>query len=96
MALPRWLEKIVDFFTRSEEGAGKIAKERLRIVIVQDRIGLTAETLEKMKGDLIQLFSKYVDIDPDNMDISFEKIDSRELAIVATIPIKTRTSRRST
>ena len=95
MALPKWLERIVEFFSRSEQGAGKIAKERLRIVIVQDRIGLTGETLEKLKGDLIQLFSKYVDIDADNMDISFESINSRELAIVATIPVKPKSYRRS-
>ncbi len=87
MGLPRWLERIADFFSATESSS-KIAKDRLRLVIVHDRTGLNSDTFEKLKEDLIGLISKYAEIDQEHMDISLEKVDSSNIAIVATIPIK--------
>ncbi len=87
MGLPRWLEKIAEFFSRTETSS-KIAKDRLRLVIVHDRTGISSDTFEKLKEDLIKLLSKYAEIDQEHMDISLEKVDSNNIAIVATIPIR--------
>ena len=55
--------KVFGFFRQTEqkeENAKDTAVNRLRVVLMQDRTNLTPELLEKMRGELIELLSKYV------------------------------------
>ena len=45
--------------------SSKIAKERLEILLVTDRIGCNPYTTESIKKDLIRVISKYIEIDTD-------------------------------
>ena len=72
-------------FGRSSN-SGQTAKERLQLVLLQDRVKLPPDTLEKMRDELINVISKYVDIDKDGIDISFTKA-SQQNCLVANIPI---------
>jgi cell division topological specificity factor len=64
----------------------KIAKERLRLVLLHDRTCLTPEILDSLKGDLIQVISRYMVIDEKNLDVSLNTEDE-SVALVANIPI---------
>ena len=43
--------------------SGTIARERLQILLVTDRIGCNPNTTESIKNDIINTISKYIDID---------------------------------
>ena len=42
--------------------SGRIARERLQILLVTDRIGCNPNTTESIKNDIINTISKYIDI----------------------------------
>ena len=70
------------------------AKERLKLVLIHDRTNLTQESLESMKDELINVISRYVDINPDAVHIDMEQ-SGREQRLIADIPIKQASRRRS-
>ena len=56
------------FFLR--HGSSKcIAKDRLKLLLVSDRANCSPEMMEMLKNDIINVISKYMDIDRDNMSI---------------------------
>ncbi|MHC1771025.1 MAG: cell division topological specificity factor MinE [Flexilinea sp.] len=75
----------------NESGSSNTAKERLKFVLVHDRTDLSFQTMDQMKNEIIEVISRYIDIDPTEVifDIHHE---GREQKLVADIPI--RPSRR--
>ncbi|MGM0471357.1 MAG: cell division topological specificity factor MinE [Bacillota bacterium] len=84
------LEKIKSFFT-DDDNSKDIAKERLELVLVHDRMNMSRESLEEMKEDLIGVISKYVQIEENEFDIDLSQ-DDRMIAIKANIPVKKTTN----
>ena len=80
---------MMDLFNRllGRNGSKVVAKERLRFVLVHDRTNLAPETMEALRVDLIQVISKYMDIDQSQMDIQFAK-ENNSIALVANIPVQ--------
>ena len=70
------------------------AKERLQLVLIHDRTDLTSTELEALKDDILETISRHVDIDPDAVQIGVER-DGREQRLVADIPLRSVTRRRS-
>lgn len=62
------------------------AKERLRLVLVQDRMNISSESLEGLKNDLIDVIDRHLDIDKNAMDVSFCR-EGDSVAIIANIPV---------
>lgn len=69
------------------------AKERLQLVLVHDRTSLPAGQMENLKNEIIQVISKYVDIDRQEAEIEMEK-DGREQRLVMNIPLNNRRDKR--
>ncbi|MFA6694576.1 MAG: cell division topological specificity factor MinE, partial [Bacillota bacterium] len=67
-------------------GSKKAAKERLRLVLIHDRTTISQEKLENMKRDLIEVISRYIDIDVSDLEFRMEAQDEK-VALVANIPI---------
>lgn len=85
------LELINKFFKK--ENSKEIAKERLKLVLIHDRSNVSPEILEKMKNEIIEVISKYVEIDQEELDIQLTKTQTESgeriiPALVANIPIK--------
>lgn len=80
------LEFLLRFFGRDTTSSKKIAKERLRLVLVHDRAGVSPHLLEALKNDLISVISEYLDIDTTGLEVSFTQ-DNDSVALVANIPI---------
>ena len=53
---------------------------------MQDRTNLTPELLEKMRGELIELLSKYVEMDKDALELNFEQ-EGNQMALMLSIPV---------
>lgn len=82
-------------FGRREPTSREIAKERLQLVLVQDRIKISPATLEKMKDEMITVISRYVEIEADSVQVTFTQ-GRRESRLVADIPVLGPANRRST
>lgn len=80
---------MLEFINRmlGRESASKnIAKERLRLVLVHDRATISPHMLNKLKEDLIQVISNYMEIDESALEVNLNQ-DEREVALVANIPV---------
>ncbi len=63
------------FFQR--KSSKEIARDRLKILLISDRVNCSAETLEMIKYDIAKVIGKYMKIDADSMEIQISKTDSR-------------------
>ena len=70
------------------------AKERLQLVLVHDRTDLTPAEFASLRDDLIATISRHVSIDEEAVQIDVEH-DGRSQRLVADIPLKAVTRRRS-
>ncbi|MDZ4764726.1 MAG: cell division topological specificity factor MinE [Chloroflexota bacterium] len=68
-----------------KQGTGITAKERLQFILVHDRINLPPERLEMMKKEILEVISKYVEVDGSGIDIALQK-RQRDSLLVAEIP----------
>ena len=64
------------------------AKNRLRLVLVHDRAAMPTGLMDQLRADLIEVISKYVEIDADNINLDFDTAEDNSVAVVANIPIK--------
>ncbi len=81
----------MDFFKR--KSSGDVAKDRLKLVLVSDRANCSPELMEQIKNDIINVISKYVEIDAEGLDIKITQTESdgnngAVPALYANIPIK--------
>ncbi len=75
------LEKI---FGRN--GSKKQAKNRLQMVLVQDRSGLTPQDMDLFKADLISVISKYFETDRSHIDVEWQR-ESGSTALIVNMPV---------
>ena len=63
---------------------GQVAKDRLKILLISDRVNLSPEMMELIKADITKVISKYMKIDTANMEI---QIGKQKPVLYANIPI---------
>ncbi len=61
-------QTIRQFFQRRPKSAD-IAAERLKIILAHERRGVNAPLMEEMKEEIIQVISKFVEVDTQNIDV---------------------------
>ena len=69
-----------------KEASGNVAKNRLQLVLVHDRVNLSPGKMDQLKDELIQVISKYVEIDREHIDITLTREDNQNL-LIANIPL---------
>ncbi len=69
-----------------EENAKEVACNRLRVVLMQDRTNLTPELLQRMRRELVELLSKYVEMDKDALELNFDQ-EGDQMALMLSIPV---------
>lgn len=68
------------------------AKERLHLVLMQDRANVSADFLELMKQEIIEVIKKYIDVDESAIDVRLTNKENGDgtngaPALYANIPI---------
>jgi cell division topological specificity factor len=77
----------------SKKTSKRVAKDRLKLVLIHDRANCSPELLEMIKTDIIHVIGKYMEIDEDGLDIKVGNTksdisDAIVPALYANIPIK--------
>lgn len=94
-------ENIINFFKRAgkkeekretQENSKDAAKERLHLVLMQDRANVSADFLELMKQEIIDVIKKYIDVDEKEIDVRLTNQENEDgtngaPALYANIPI---------
>jgi len=80
--------KVLSLFkqTEKEENAKDVARNRLRVVLMQDRTNLTPELLQRMRKELVELLSKYVEMDKEALELNFDQ-EGDQMALMLSIPV---------
>ncbi len=70
----------------------QVAKDRLKILLISDRVNCSPEVMELLKADIAKVISKYMKIDAGNMDIQIQAKGNkagrnRTPVLYANIPI---------
>ena len=90
MILQDLYNKVLGFFRQTdaerEESAKETACNRLRVVLMQDRTNLTPELLERMRKELVELLSKYLEMDKEALELNLEQ-DGDQVALMLSIPV---------
>ena len=76
----------INKFFRREESSRTQAKERLRLVLMSDRVSLAPDTFDSMKGEMLSVVRRYLDIDERGLDVHFENAE-RQFLLLANIPV---------
>ena len=77
---------------QSQENSKDAAKERLHLVLMQDRANVSADFLELMKQEIIDVIKKYIEIDEKEIDVRLTNKENEDgtngaPALYANIPI---------
>lgn len=74
--------------------SSQVAKDRLKLVLIYDRAGTTHndELIEMMKKDIMQVISRYVEIEEQEFEIDLKNVSNEDAGVssqlVANIPIR--------
>lgn len=75
--------------TRSN--SGKIARSRLKLLLVSDQSGISPGTIGMIRDDLASILSRYVQIDAGSVEVKLVRPDAESLQtawITAAFPIR--------
>ena len=84
--------KVIGFFQADRaENSKETATNRLKLVLLHDRTNLDTITMQKLREQLIEVISKYIEIDNEALDLSLEG-EGDSIALMLNIPVvKART-----
>ncbi|HUY11108.1 MAG TPA: cell division topological specificity factor MinE [Candidatus Dormibacteraeota bacterium] len=79
---------MIEFFKRlfGPSDSGATAKQRLQLVLMTDHLALAPEMIDAMKRELVEVISRYVEVDREKVEVDFERHD-HALAMMANVPI---------
>lgn len=91
-------ENIMNFFRnlgksdKKENNSRDTAKERLHLVLMQDRANVSADFLDLMRQEIIEVIKKYVEVDESEIDVRMTNKQNDDgsngaPALYANIPI---------
>lgn len=84
-------ENIINFFKKlnktekSNPKSKEAAKERLHLVLVQDRANVSADFLDLMRQEIIDVIKKYIEIDDSDIDVQLTNMQKEDGTVGAPI-----------
>ena len=90
--ITNFLKKLTKKQENTVSNSKEAAKERLHLVLMQDRANVSADFLELMKQEIIEVIKKYIDVDESAIDVRLTNKENGDgtngaPALYANIPI---------
>ena len=83
---------LMELFNK-KKNTGTVARDRLKLLLVSDRANCSPELMEQIKNEIIQVLSKYMEIDTEGLEVQVTQTESdlgdgSVPALIANIPIR--------
>ncbi len=71
---------ILDYFLGPRKKTANVARERLQIILAHERAGRTGpDYLPQLQKELVEVISKYVSVNPDDIKVQLDRKDDLEV-----------------
>ena len=70
-----------------EKASGKLARQRMQVVLMHDRLDLTPDMMENLKNDILKVLSRYMEIDQQTIHVDLEQ-NKDYTALVSNVQVK--------
>ena len=74
-------------FNRMKKISGKIASNRLKQLLMADRMACPPDITDSIRADVIAALSKYVEIDIQNIDIKMTQKENQNRSVVPLLTV---------
>jgi cell division topological specificity factor len=81
------MRDILNRFFKTRQSSKDEAKQRLKFLLIHDQVDLTPAQLDQMKDEILQVITKYVEIDVEETEIRLERSDD-SIALVSSVPVQ--------
>lgn len=79
-------------FLTGKRSSRDVAKGRLHLVLAHDRTGLDGAKLQAMRNEITAVIAKYVEIDPEAVDIHIERVSGESTELRVSSPVRNRSA----
>jgi len=88
------MNRLLDFLLGRDQKSAQLAKERMKLVLIHDRTDLSPAEMEQLKDELIEVISRHVAIEPQDVRIEMAQ-EGRQQRLIADIPLRPVRQRRA-
>jgi cell division topological specificity factor len=81
------IELLERLFGRDQNTSRTKVKQRLKFILAHDRAAISPQIFEQMRREIMQVVSKYVELEEENIEINLES-DRDLTAVIASLPIR--------
>lgn len=72
---------------QNRKTSSEIARQRLRLVLIQDRVELAPDKMEQMKQEILAVVSRYMVVDDDFIEFEVRRLDEL-IMLVSNLEVK--------
>ncbi len=85
-------DRVLSFFnSQAQDDTKVVAKNRLRTVLMQDRVGFSERAMQMLKDDMLESISRYLEINVDSFDLSIDATENATILNLSIPVLRTRT-----